>query len=722
MTQRKQPGRAARPTPATAAAAPPEVPRPPQAARIPHGVRGPQGHGSRNDDYYWLRDDHPRRKRREVMDYLLAENAYCDALLAPTAALQKKLLREMRARIREEDDSVPVHDRGYWYWHRYARGAEYPQHLRRRGGPDGPDADALEELLLDEDALAADRPYFDIGDWDVSPDNQWLAWTEDTVGRRIHRLRIKHIASGEVLDETIDGVLEDVIWAGDSRTLLYIRQDPQTLQSGPVYRHRRGDDPAADALVHDEPDRTLFVALGATASLRYLTITLSGFDTTELLTLPMDDPASAPAVALARRAGRRFDADHLHGRWVICSNEGAPNFRLLLAADDALGDPARWTELVAGRSDATIEDFELFDSAIVVQERVEANVQLRVLRWPGAAGGADAPPPFTVAADEPAFTMSLGANADPALPVLRYVYASLVTPLAEYEVDLAGGARRLLKQRAVPGYDPAQYESARLWAPARDGRRIPVSILWRRDRWRRDGTAPLYLTAYGAYGDPFDPVLPRDALSLVDRGFGYAIAHVRGGADLGEGWYEDGRLAHKQNSFDDFVAVTDFLVAERWAGPVFASGGSAGGLLIAAVANQAGDRYAGLSLWVPFVDVVTTMLDESIPLTANEWSQWGDPRRADDYARMLAWSPYDNIRAQPYPPMLVHAGLWDSQVQYFEPAKYVARLRATKTDANPLLLHTDLAAGHGGRSGRYAQLRDQAREFAFFLDLAGIRE
>lgn len=691
-------------------------PTPPVARQIPHTVRSP--HGDRIDEFHWLRDDHPKKKRAEVIDHLRAENAYCDAMLAHTKPLQEKLVREMRARIKEDDSSVPLYDNGYWYWSRYDEGAEYPLHFRQRGGLDAPDAAAPVELLLDENAMAEGHDYFELADWAVSPDNQWLAWTEDTVGRRMHRLRIKHLPSGELLPEVIEGVLEDLVWAGDSRTLFYIRQDPQTLQSGPIYRHLRGTDPAGDILVYEEPDKTLFATVGETASREYLTIWLSGYDTTELHVLPMDAPDTPPRCVLPRRDRVRTDADHLQGRWVIRSNDVARNFRLLIADEDALADPSRWTELVAGRSEAALEDFELFDRAIVIQERIDANVQLRVLPWPGS----DTPAPFTVAADEPAFVMALGTNLDPALPRLRYEYESMLAPASELEVDLITGERRLLKEQPVLGYDRALYASARLWASSRDGKRIPVSIMWRKDRFTRDGSAPLYLLGYGAYGYAYDPSLPQNALGLIDRGFAFAIAHVRGGSELGEDWYEDGRLEHKQHSFDDFVDVTRYLKAERWAGQVFASGGSAGGLLMGAVANQAGEEYAGISLWVPFVDVVTTMLDESIPLTANEWTQWGDPRDKAAYERMLAYSPYDNIARKPYPPMLVHAGLWDSQVQYFEPAKYVARLRARKTDSNPLLMHMDLAAGHGGKSGRFERLREKAREFAFFLDLAGVVE
>ncbi|MCA3218779.1 MAG: S9 family peptidase [Burkholderiales bacterium] len=691
-----------------------QTPLPPVAKVQPHVVTSP--HGDRQDEYHWLRDDDAKAKRPEIMAYLRAENAYTDAMLAHTEPLQRALVREMRARIKEDDSSVPVFDNGYWYSTRFDVGAEYPVHLRQRGSVDGPDAAAPLEGILDEPTLAKGKPFYALGGWAVSPDNQWLAWTEDTVGRRINTLRIKNLVTGAVLPAEIPGVLEDVVWAADSATLFYIRQDPQTLQSGPVYRHVLGTDPRQDVLVHDEADKTLFTSVGRTASREYIAIWMTGFTTTELRVVPAQAPHEAPRVALPRRENVRSYADHLAGRWIIRTNDRAKNFRLMQASDATLADPARWTELVPHRDDTTLEDFALFDRALVVQERAEANARLSVLPWNGQGG-------FTVQADETAFVMRLGPNLDPALPRARYGYDSMVTPHTVYDVDLATGARSLRKTQPVLGYERSLYDSARLWAPCRDqcgdGKRIPVSIMWRKDAFKRDGAAPLVLFGYGAYGYSYDPYLNTDALSLLDRGVAIAIAHVRGGSELGEGWYDDGKLEHKQNTFNDFVDVTRYLKAERWAGKVFASGGSAGGLLMGAVANQAGMEYAGISLWVPFVDVVTTMLDATIPLTTNEWTQWGDPRDKAAYERMLAYSPYDNIERKSYPPMLVHSGLWDSQVQYFEPAKYVARLRARKTDANPLLMHMDLESGHGGKSGRFERLRETAREFAFFLDLAG---
>jgi oligopeptidase B len=420
-------------------------------------------------------------------------------------------------------------------------------------------------------------------------------------------------------------------------------------------------------------------------------------------------------VALPRRADVRTYADHLGDRWVLRTNDSARNFRLVAAPASAPADSALWRDIVPARADAAVDAFALFEHAIAIEERVDANCRVRVLPESGE--------PYVVAADEPAFTMTLGANPDPSARALRYSYTSLTTPLTTLDLDLATGERRVRKVQPVLGYDAAAYASERVWAPARDGKRIPVSLAYRRDRFRRDGSAPLYLQGYGAYGFTNDPVFSGNRVSLLDRGFVVAIAHVRGGAELGQDWYEDGRLAAKQNTFNDFVDVTDHLVHAGYGARerVFASGGSAGGLLMGAVANQAGDRYRGIALHVPFVDVVTTMLDETIPLTTNEWSQWGDPREKPHYDTMLAYSPYDNIRARDYPAMLVTTGLWDPMVQYWEPAKYVARLRATKTDRNPLLFHVTMEAGHSGKSGRFERLVEVAREYAFFLDLAGIR-
>ncbi len=681
---------------------------PPVADTVPYTVKSPQG--DRQDEYHWLRDDNPQAKRPEILRYLEAENAYTEAMLAPLRPLQQQLVAEMRARIREDDSTPPVYDHGWWTWREYTAGAEYPRLMRRRGSAERPDAKAPAEVMLDQPALAAGKAFFRVGGWAQSPDGRVLAWAEDTGGRRIHTLRFRDLVTGQVLPDAVPGVLEDMAWANDSRTLFYIRQDPVTLQSGPVWRHTLGTPAADDVQVHDEADKTLFVGLERSASRRFIIITINGFDTSETRAVPADRPTRQAQLVLSRREKVRHSADHLHGRWVIRTNEGALNFRLVSAPEHAPEVRSLWRTLVPGREQATLERFVLLDKGIALEERVEADVRVRLL-MNGRSRPVAAPAGTTVA---------LGENRDPGAAHLRYTLTSMVQPQATWDLHLKSGRAVLRKERAVPGYDARQYATRRLWAPSRDGLRIPVTLAWRPDRARNDGHAPLLVIGYGSYGSSYDPEFSSNRPSLLDRGFVVAIAHVRGGAELGEGWYEGGRLLHKQNTFNDFVDATDALLRAGWGDKarVFASGGSAGGLLMGAVANQAGDRWRGMHLAVPFVDVVTTMLDETIPLTANEWTQWGDPRQKAAYDAMLAYSPYDNLRAQDYPAMLVTTGLWDSQVQYFEPVKYVARLRARKTDSNPLLLHVNMAAGHGGASGRFEALTEVAREYVFFIDLA----
>ncbi|MDE2081171.1 MAG: S9 family peptidase [Burkholderiales bacterium] len=685
-------------------------PLPPLAPARPHVVTSP--HGDRIDEYYWLRDDDPRAKRPEVMAHLEAENRYTEAMLAPLAPLQAQLVAEMRSRIQDDDSTPPVYDHGWWVWREYAAGAEYPRLLRQRGGPERPDAKAPRELMLDQPARAAGQAYYRVGGWAVSPDGRRLAWAEDTGGRRIHTLRFKDLASGRMLPDEVPGVLEDLAWANDSRTLFYIRQDPVTLQSGPVWRHRLGTPAAEDVLVYEEPDKSLFVGLARSASERYVLIELHGTDTTETRAVPADAPTAPARVVLARRPGVRHSADHRGRRWFIRTNEEALDFRLVSAPEGAPEVRSLWRTVVPARAQATLEGFALFERGIAVQERVDADTRVRLL---GPGGG-------RVLGAGAGHTVELGEHRDARAAHLRYTVTSMVRPKATHDLHLASGRTLLRKVQPVPGYEPALYATERFWAPARDGLRIPVTLAWRPDRARRDGSAPLLVIGYGSYGLSYDPEFSSPRVSLLDRGFVLAIAHVRGGAELGEAWYEAGRLMHKQNTFNDFVDATRSLVQAGWgdAARVFASGGSAGGLLMGAVANQAGGLYRAIVAKVPFVDVVTTMLDESIPLTANEWEQWGDPREAAAYACMLAYSPYDNLAAQDYPAMLVTTGLWDAQVQYFEPAKYVARLRARKTDARPVLLHVNMEAGHGGASGRFQILAEEARDKAFLLDQAGL--
>ena len=689
---------------------------PPVAPTVPHTVRGPQG--ERADEYHWLRDDDPKVKRPEIIRHLEAENAYTAAVLAPLQPLQDRLVAEMRSRIKDDDSSVPLYDHGWWLWREYKPGAEYPLLMRQRGSPVRADPKAPKQLLLDQNARAAGKAFFKVGSTAISPNGEVLAWTEDSAGRRIHSLRFRNLRTGQDLADTVPGVLEDLAWANDSRTLFYILQDPVTLQSGPVYRHRLGTPASSDVRVFDEPDKTLFVSLGTTASRKYIVINIGGFDTTETRIIDADAPTTPARVVLARRDNVRHMADHLDGRWVIQTNEGAPNFKLVAAPQRAPDDRRLWRTLVPGREQATIEHVVLMKAGIALQERVDADTQVRLLR--NSLRGTRSMP----VAAAPATTVALGSNPDPHAAHLRYAVTSMVQPLATWDLDLGSGKKLLRKVREVPGYDAQAYRTERIWAPARDGKRVPVTLAWRPGKAERNGRAPLYILGYGAYGSSYDATFSANRASLLDRGFVVAIAHVRGGAELGEGWYEDGRLMQKKNTFNDFIDATDALVKAGWgaAEAVFASGGSAGGLLMGVVANEAPSKYRGIVLDVPFVDAVSTMLDDTIPLTANEWTQWGDPREKAAHDYMLSYSPYDNLRAQAYPAMLVTTGLWDSQVQYFEPVKYVARLRARKTDHNPLLLAVNMQAGHGGASGRFSELAEIAREYAFVLDLAGRRE
>lgn len=689
---------------------------PPVAQRVPHVVKSP--HGEREDPYHWLRDDDPKAKRPEVMAWLQAENAYAEAVLAPLAPLRATLLKEMRGRVVPDEKSAPRWADGAWTWTEYQPGAEHPRLMRQRGTPARPDPKARPEVLLDMAERAQGQPYYAVAAWAISPDGRLLAWTEDTGGRRIHTLRVRDLVAGRDLPDQVSGISEPVVWAADSRTLLYIRQDPVTLQEGAVMRHRVGTPVERDVQVYEEADKTLFVGIAPSASRRFLLIHVRGYETAETLALDARRPADAPRVVFARKPGVRHFADHAAGRWVLRTSEGAPDFRLVAAPESRPDDRRRWQVLLPARADTSVEGFALLGRGVAVQERVQGAQRVR-WRSPGGRW-------HTVAQAEGS-AVELDDGGDARATWLRTNLQSMVQPQQTWDLDVSAGApgqRLLRRERQVPGYDGSRYQTRRLWMPARDGQRVPVTLAWRSDRARADGGAPLLVMGYGAYGATWDPYFSANRLSLLDRGFVVAIAHVRGGADLGQAWYEGGRLMNKRNTFHDFVDATRGLVAGGWGDKarVFASGGSAGGLLMGVIANEAPALYRGIVLDVPFVDVVTTMLDETIPLTANEWSQWGDPRQKAAHDYMLSYSPYDNLRAQAYPAMLVTTGLWDGQVQYYEPAKYVARLRTLRTDRQPLLFAINMSAGHGGASGRYAVLDELAREFAFLLDMAGVKD
>lgn len=679
--------------------------QPPRAAKRDYLVRS--AHGDRNDPYYWLRDD--TRKNPEMLAYLNAENAWSDRHFKRLEPLKEQLFNEMKARIKEDDASVPTLQHGYWYYERFLPNQQYPVMARRKATMQAP-----EEILLDGNERARGQSFYQLGGAEVSSNGQYLAVAEDTVGRRQFTLRIRDLKTGNWLPEKFENVDRAIVFGNDQRSLFFVEKDPETLLPFRVRRHQIGADPASASVVHVETDNTFYTTIYKTKSERYLIIYLASTLSSEVRFIDADHPQQAPRVFLPREADHEYYVDELDGRFYIRSNWQASNFRILRAPVAADSDKSQWQEVLAHRDDAFVEEFELFRDRIAIGERSGG---LRKIRIQPLDGSRD----YLLSADEPSYTMALAATPDLDSGKLRYTYTSLTTPVTTYELDLASGQRSQLKQEPVLGsFSRENYQSEFIFVPARDGARIPVSIVYRKD-WVRNGTHPLLQAAYGSYGASRDPNFSASRLSLLDRGFAYALAHVRGGQEMGRAWYENGKLLKKQNTFNDFVDVSDYLHKHEYVAPdqLYAIGGSAGGLLMGAIANQAPDRYRGIIAAVPFVDVVTTMLDESIPLTTGEFDEWGNPKKAEYYQYMLSYSPYDNVRAQDYPAMYVSTGLWDSQVQYFEPAKWVARLRELKTDSNPLLLRTEMTAGHGGKSGRFEQLREVAEEFAFLLDLAG---
>jgi oligopeptidase B len=680
-------------------------PTPPTAKVIAHELVA-HGH-TRIDNYHWMHD----RDDPEVIAYLEAENAYTEAMTADGKDLRATLLAELTGRIKQDDSTVPYRMRDYWYYVRWEQGADYPLFCRKQSS-----LDAEEQIILDAEQLAAGHDYFDVGAWAVSENQQLLAFSTDTVGRRIHTINFKDLRTGALMPDTIPAVTGSLVWANDDRTLFYTKQDPQTLREYQVYRHTLGDDPRDDALIYEETDPTFGVAIYKTKSRKFVIIHSYQTLSDELRLLDADDPSSAPRVVQPRERGLEYDVDHRNDRLYIRTNLDAPNFRVVEAPLDRPGKQ-HWRELVAHRDDVLVEDLVLFANYLVVEQRRAGLIEFEVHRFDGGE-------PHTVGFADPTYLAYPDDNVELETSTFRYVYESLTTPPTVYDYELDTRAQVLRKRTEVlGGFDPENYASERLWAPARDGAAIPISLVYGKcfagPRRCGPGPSPLLLHGYGAYGDSTDAEFNPEVLSLLDRGFIFAIAHVRGGEELGRAWYEQGKLFHKQNTFTDFIDCAEFLRAEGYADPrwLFASGGSAGGLLVGAVVNMRPDLFRGAIAQVPFVDVVTTMLDDSVPLTAAEYDEWGDPNRAADYEYMLSYSPYDNVAAKDYPALLVTTGLHDSQVQYWEPAKWVAKLRAQATGNDLLLLRVDMSAGHGGQAGRLESREEVAFEYAFLLSL-----
>jgi oligopeptidase B len=689
------------------AAASAEAPVPPVAERRPFEVISPNG--NRRDDYYWLRDD--TRKSKDLLGYLEAENAYRDAYMAPSANLTQKLYDELVARLKPDDASVPVLNRGYFYYSRFVPGLDYAVYARRKGAMTAP-----EEVLLDGNAMAQGHSFFQIGDTEASPDGTLLAYTEDDVGRRQYTLHIKNLKTGETLSDRVENVQPDFVWAADNRTLVYVEKDPVTLLSVRVRKHQLAAT-QPDPLVYEEKDHSYYMGVRKSRSEKFLFIDLRSTQQSEVRYADAEDLKLRFKPVLPREADLEYEVDHLGQNFIIRTNWRAPNFRIVRAPIATSADKQTWADVIPATDDTFIEDFEVSKEYLAINERSGGLLKMRVKTW---TPGHDT----LIASEESSYAASLVHTPGLDSSMVRYVFSSLATPHTTYDYDMRSDKKEVKKTEAVlGGFNAANYRTEFLWIPARDGKKIPVSLVMRKNV-RLDGSAPLYQYGYGSYGYSTDPVFRSGWVSLLDRGFVVAIAHVRGGQELGRAWFEDGRLLHKKNSFTDFIDVTEGLVALKYVAKdkAFASGGSAGGLLVGAVSNMAPQDYRGIIAYVPFVDVVTTMLDESIPLTSNEFDQWGNPKEKKYYDYMLSYSPYDNVKAQRYPAMLVLTSLWDSQVQYYEPTKWVARLRATKTDHEPLVFSVNMAGGHGGKSGRFQRYHETALEYAFIFRQLGITE
>ena len=681
----------------------PALPSPPVAERRPsrsthHGV-------TVEDPYAWLRDpDYPKVGAPDVLAYLEAENAYFDAAMAPHQPLVEALFQEMKGRIKEADASVPQKDGAYLYWRSFAEGAQYRKWWRRpvAGGPD--------ELLLDEPALAEGKEYFRLGGMDVSPDDRLLAYAVDDDGSERFTIRVKDLSTGALLPDMIEGTLGGFLFAGDGQSLLYGLVN-EHWRIDVARLHRLGTPVADDVELYREADEGFQVGLGLTQSRRWIAIGTGDHVTSEVRLVPFADPLAAPILVAARKPGREYEVEEHEGALFIRTNDTHTNFRLVTAPVER---PSEWTEHIAPSPDFYLIDVTTFADFFVVEGREHGLDRIFIHDY---AGGPPRPVPF----EEASYTAGLDDNPEYAVDTLRLSYESMVTPGTVLDLHLPTDTRTVLKVQEIPsGYDPSLYATERLEITVRDGTRVPVSLVYRRG-FERPG--PLYLYGYGAYGLAMEPGFGTARMSLLDRGMAFAIAHIRGGDDLGQQWYLDGKLTKRTNTFNDFVDVARGLIAEGWteAGRIAIAGGSAGGELMGAVINDAPELWGAVAAHVPFVDVLNTMLDADLPLTPGEWPEWGNPiEDAAAFALIRSYSPYDNVRAQAYPPLLVTAGLNDPRVTYWEPAKWVAKLRATKTDDNLLLLKTNMGAGHGGKSGRFESLRETAEEFAFILWQLGL--
>jgi len=685
---------------------PDPMPTPPKVTRKDHEMTI-HGH-TRTDPYFWMRE----RDSEPVLDHLRAEKNYCDAYMTGTEELQESLYKEIRGRVKERDNSVPIFEDGYWYYSRYEEGKNYRIHCRRKGK-----MEADEEIFLDENPLAEGHDYFRVGNWEITEDGRYMLLAIDTKGDRIYNVTFHDLETGQTLPDKLEGISSNTEWTSDGSALLYASMDPETLRYEKIHLHKMGTAQADDQLIYEEKDVAFDVWCSSTRSREFLTINSTSTLTSETQLLPSNDPTAALVVFCPRQRGHEYGVDHDGEHFYVHTNSGgAKNFRLMRTAKPGIA-PDGWDELIPNRDDVLLESFELFTNHIVLDERANGLKQIVVTDKSDPATGG-----FAVPFRDPTYTAYLDQNPMMDSGVLRFSYTSMTTPWSIYEIDLRSHEQKLLKMQEIPGgYDPDLYESERIMATAPDGTMVPISFVRRRDL-DVSKPVPLYLYGYGSYGSSMDANFRSSRLSLLDRGFVFAMAHIRGGEDMGRHWYEQGRQLKKKNTFTDFIACADHLIAEKMTSPdqLVISGGSAGGLLMGACMNLRPDLFRIVVADVPFVDVVTTMLDETLPLTTGEWDEWGNPNDKVYYDYMLSYSPYDNVADKAYPTVLITTGYNDSQVQYWEPAKWVAKLRDHSTSDNPIVFKIEMEVGHAGKSGRFESLRDIAFEYAFLIRELGL--
>ncbi len=681
----------------------------PNAPTVEQKVKELTTHGhTRIDNYYWLND----RENPDVIDYLNRENAYTDTMMQHTEAFQEKLFNEIVGRIKQTDESIPYKENGYFYYNRYEEGNEHAIYCRKKET-----MEADEEILLNANELAEGKSYFQLGGMSISPNNKLLAYSVDTVSRRKYTIYFKNLETNEIYEETIPLTNGGITWANNNKTIFYATKDEQTLRSNKIHKHLLGTNSSKDNIVFEEKDETFSCYVYKSKTNDFILIGSSSTLTTEYQILNASKPDAKFTIFQARERGLEYSITHFDNKFYVVTNmDGAKNFKLMETPDNKTSKD-NWTEIIAHRNDVLLEGIEVFKNYLVIDERAKGLTQIRIINQ------TDKSEHYLNFGEE---TYSAWVTYNPELDTetLRYAYSSMTTPSSTFDYSMVSKEKELLKQQEVVGdFDPINYESKRLYATASDGTQVPISLVYKKGI-KLDGSNPLLLYAYGSYGYSIDAAFHSTRLSLLDRGFVYAIAHIRGGQELGRDWYENGKLLKKMNTFTDFNACAEHLISEKYTNKdkLFAMGGSAGGLLMGVIVNLKPEIYKGVIAAVPFVDVITTMLDESIPLTTSEFDEWGNPKDSVYYHYMLSYSPYDNVEKKNYPAMLVTTGLHDSQVQYWEPAKWVAKLRVMKTDKNPLLFKINMEAGHGGASGRFKRYRETALEYAFMFDLLGITE